>query len=320
MAHQNRFDWNFAFDHGTLWHPSPPKSGFLRTKMRQPISGWQVFLLVPFLGEDFPKRVFFPTPAKKKANLARGKLAMLTSSSCYLRVDETVDPPIKTRSFKKIFWMFFPCPCSGNLKQKLTKCHSRVVDVFVDTYRVHRCRRSRKNWKSQGTGDAPFFCRKVSKWNFKVKSFSKGSIRLGWCLMFFFCFLVNFTNTPPKTNECPAKKGHFEKEKLVFQPVFFRVDILVFAGNRYFLLKEQPVLGLESPLVTYDQPIRACWRLISTAASNIPGEKGLHQLKGCTSRANISHRFTGSRSWVGSVHSKDHFTKKSRASEPWRQP
>ena len=86
----------------------------------------------------------------------------------------------------------------------------------------------------------------------QVKSFSKESIRLGLVLdVFFFASLVNFTNTPAKTNECPSEKGHFEKEKLVFQPLFFRVDILVFAGNRYFLLKEQPVLGLESPLVTY---------------------------------------------------------------------
>ena len=66
----------------------------------------------------------------------------------------------------------------------------------------------------------------------QVKSFLKKASDLGWCLMFFFfCFLVNFRNTPAKTKECPSKKGHFEKEKLVFQPLFFRVDILVFAGE-----------------------------------------------------------------------------------------
>ena len=67
----------------------------------------------------------------------------------------------------------------------------------------------------------------------------------------FFCFLVNFTNTPAKTKECPSKKGHFEKEKLVFQPLFFRVDILVFAGNRYLFAKRATSAWIESPLVTY---------------------------------------------------------------------
>ena len=197
MAHQNRFDWNVAFDHGTQTSVPPSLVSFAigcaRNRKWGKISGWQVLKTVPFFGEDVPKRVFFPTfppkiPPKKSANLARRKLAMLTSSSCYLRVDETVDPPIKkTRSFKKIlFWMFFPWPCSGNLKQKLTKCHSRVVDVFVDTYRVHRCRRSRKNWKGQGTGVLPLFLSKGG--GMQVKSFLKKASDLGWCLM--FCFLL----------------------------------------------------------------------------------------------------------------------------------
>ena len=152
MGHQNRFDWNFAFDHGTQTSVPPSLVSFAigcaRNRKRGKISGWQMLKTVSFFGEDFPKKGILShlPPKKKSANLARCKLATLLPSSCYLRVDETVDPPIKkTRSFKKIFWMFFPWPCSGNLKQKLTKCHSRVVDVFFDTYRVHRCRRSRKN-------------------------------------------------------------------------------------------------------------------------------------------------------------------------------
>ena len=78
----------------------------------------------------------------------------------------------------------------------------------------------------------PFF---VERWWNASEEFSKESIRLGLVLdVFFFATLVNFTNTPAKTNNCPSEKGTFQKsKKLVFQPSFFTVDILVFAGNRY---------------------------------------------------------------------------------------
>ena len=210
MGHQSRCDWNFAFDHGTLWNPSPSKSGFLCNRMRVKPKMRQDFRLasvsfVQILEKDIsPKGILsISSPLQKRTKLARYR-ALLTSS-CYLRVDETMDLPIKTRSFKKIFWMF--CWRSGNLK--LTKCHS--VDVFCDTrtrvHRFHRC----KNWKAKNL-DAPFLSILVVGSCF-CEEFSKESIRLGWCLMFFFCFLAKFTNTPTKTNECPSKKGHFKKKR-----------------------------------------------------------------------------------------------------------
>ena len=135
----------------------PSKSSVLCNRMRVKPKMMQDFrlvsvLLMPFLGEDFPKMVFFPTPPPPKKNVRHR--ATLTSS-CYMRVDENVDPK-KSRSFKKILWMF-RWPCNGSLK--LTKCHS--LDVFHTTvHRFHRC----KNWKAKKL-DAPF----ASKGGFQCK-------------------------------------------------------------------------------------------------------------------------------------------------------
>ena len=103
MGHQNRFDWNFAFDHGTQTSV-PPSPGFLCNRMRAKPKMRPDFRLASvencaFFRGRFPQKGILShlPPQKKSANLARRKLAMLLPSSCYLRVDETVDPPIKKK-------------------------------------------------------------------------------------------------------------------------------------------------------------------------------------------------------------------------------
>ena len=81
----------------------------------------------------------------------------------------------------------------------------------------------------QGTGDSPFFCRKES-WNASLKNSLKESIRLGWCI--FFLLPSKLYKYTCENEGMSIKKGTFQKEmKLVFQPLFFRVDILSFRGE-----------------------------------------------------------------------------------------
>ena len=52
--------------------------------------------------------------------------------------------------------------------------------------------------------------------------------------------------TPPKTNECPLKRWSFQKETVVFQPLFFKGHSFVFRGIITFgepmdLLRSQEV-------------------------------------------------------------------------------
>ena len=80
-------------------------------------------------------------------------------------------------------------------------------------------------------------------------------------------------STPQKTNQCPLERGHFKRNSLVFQPLFFRkhVSFLNFGGITIIWHHFLPVLPWRWMLQTCQGPFpvsslnstsvsKACWR------------------------------------------------------------